>query len=89
MEDLFEDEMQSTRMTYYPPCQQPEFVGLLPHSDATGITIVHQANGVGGLQIKKDGIWSPLNFIPNAFVVNVGDIMEVCHPFFQSLFLKF
>uniref|UniRef100_A0A2N9GKL5 Fe2OG dioxygenase domain-containing protein n=1 Tax=Fagus sylvatica TaxID=28930 RepID=A0A2N9GKL5_FAGSY len=66
------------RMTYYPPCPQPELVvGLTPHSDATGITILHQVNGVGGLQIKKDGVWIPVNFIPNAFVVNVGDTMEI------------
>ena len=84
MEELFEDGMQSMRMTYYPPCPQPELVvGLTPHSDATGITILHQVNGVGGLQIKKDGVWIPVNFIPNAFVVNVGDTMEVCHPFFS------
>ncbi|GMY37816.1 protein SRG1 [Fagus crenata] len=78
MEELFEDGMQSMRMTYYPPCPQPELVvGLTPHSDATGITILHQVNGVGGLQIKKDGVWIPVNFIPNAFVVNVGDTMEI------------
>ncbi|KAJ7942781.1 2-oxoglutarate (2OG) and Fe(II)-dependent oxygenase superfamily protein [Quillaja saponaria] len=78
VEDLFEDGMQSMRMTYYPPCPQPELVmGLTPHSDATGITILHQINGVEGLEIKKDGIWIPVNFLQDAFVVNVGDIMEI------------
>ncbi|KAG6692115.1 hypothetical protein I3842_10G096900 [Carya illinoinensis] len=78
MEELFEDGMRSVRMTYYPPCPQPELVvGFPPHSDATGITILHQVNGVEGLQIKKDGVWIPVSFIPHAFVVNVGDIMEI------------
>ena len=78
MEELFDDGMQSIRMTYYPPCPQPERVmGLTPHSDASGITILLQVNGVDGLQVKKDGVWIPVNFLPDAFVVNLGDILEV------------
>ncbi|KAK3011290.1 LOW QUALITY PROTEIN: hypothetical protein RJ639_011465 [Escallonia herrerae] len=30
-----------------------------------------------GLQIKKDGVWLPVKFLPDAFVVNLGDIMEI------------
>jgi isopenicillin N synthase-like dioxygenase len=82
IEELFEDGLQSMRMTYYPPCSQPELVvGLSPHSDLTGVTILHQVNGVDGLQIKKDGVWIPVSFLPDAFIVNVGDIMEVCHTY--------
>ncbi|KAL2343554.1 hypothetical protein Fmac_004839 [Flemingia macrophylla] len=78
VEELFDDGMQSMRMTYYPPCPKPEVVvGLTPHSDATGITILHQVNGVEGLEIKKGGVWIPVTFRANAFVVNVGDIMEI------------
>ncbi|KAM1213324.1 hypothetical protein PS2_004753 [Malus domestica] len=78
IEELFDKEgMQSVRMTYYPPCPQPELVvGLTPHSDATGITILNQLNG-DGLQIKKDGFWMPVKFHKDAFVVNVGDIFEM------------
>lgn len=90
MEELFEDGMQSVRMTYYPPCPQPQLVvGLTPHSDASGITILHEVNGVEGLQIKKDGVWIPVHFLPGAFVVNVGDIMEVCHTFLSLPCLNF
>ncbi|KAI3710070.1 hypothetical protein L2E82_39843 [Cichorium intybus] len=78
MVDIFEDGMQSVRMTYYPPCPQPDLVmGLTPHSDAAGITILLQVNEVQGLQVKKDGVWFPVNFRPDAFVVNVGDILEI------------
>ncbi|RDX92504.1 Protein SRG1, partial [Mucuna pruriens] len=76
--EVFEDGMQNLRMTYYPPCPQPELVmGLSAHSDAAGITILNQMNGVNGLQIKKDGVWIPVNVISNALVVNIGDILEI------------
>ncbi|KAJ8548941.1 hypothetical protein K7X08_030907 [Anisodus acutangulus] len=78
VKEMFEDGMQSVRMTYYPPCPKPDKVmGFRPHSDATGLTILHQLNGVDGLQVKKDGIWIPVHFLPNAFVVNLGDILEI------------
>ncbi|RVX10828.1 Protein SRG1 [Vitis vinifera] len=51
--------------------------GLTPHSDASGITVLLQVNGVDGLQVKKDGVWIPVNFLPDAFVVNLGDILEL------------
>lgn len=78
--ELFEEEKayQTMRMTYYPPCPQPELVvGLTPHSDAAAITILHQINCVNGLEIKRSGSWFPVNILPDAFVVNVGDTMEV------------
>lgn len=75
---LFKEGMQAMRMNYYPPCPQPEqVIGLTPHSDAVGITILLQLNEVEGLQIKKDGIWIPIKPLPNAFIVNIGDILEV------------
>ncbi|KAE8719876.1 protein SRG1 [Hibiscus syriacus] len=68
MMECFEDGMQSLRMSYYPPCPQPELVmGITPHSDSSLITILHQLNGV----------WFPVSFLPNALVVNVGDNLEI------------
>ena len=86
MKDLFEDGMQSVRMTYYPPCPQPELVvGISPHSDASGITILHQLNGVNGLQINKDGVWLPVEFLhQDALMVNVGDVLEVSSVLFPT-----
>ncbi|GLT52558.1 hypothetical protein SLA2020_258910 [Shorea laevis] len=78
MSQVFEDGQQLVRINYYPPCPQPELVvGLRPHSDGGGLTILNQVNGVDGLQIKKDGLWIPVNFLPDALVVNVGDILEI------------
>ena len=79
MRDQFTEGIRQTmRMNYYPPCPQPEkVIGLTPHSDGAGLTILLEVNDVEGLQIKKDGKWVPVKPLPNAFVVNIGDILEV------------
>ncbi|KAK2642693.1 hypothetical protein Ddye_024456 [Dipteronia dyeriana] len=78
MKDLFEEGMQSMRMNYYPPCPQPELViGLNPHSDSVGLTILLQLNEMEGLQIRKDGMWVPVKPLPDAFIINIGDILEI------------
>ncbi|XP_031132286.1 protein SRG1-like [Ipomoea triloba] len=75
---LYEGGMQSMRMNYYPPCPQPELVmGLSPHSDADGLTILLQVNETQGLQIKKNGAWLPVVPIPNSLIVNIGDTLEI------------
>ncbi|KAJ1430558.1 Oxoglutarate/iron-dependent dioxygenase [Sesbania bispinosa] len=75
---LFAVGTQATTLNYYPACPQPDLVlGLNPHSDAGGLTIVLQANEVEGLQIRKDGLWIPVKPLPNAFIINIGDMLEV------------
>ncbi|KAF8391139.1 hypothetical protein HHK36_023440 [Tetracentron sinense] len=74
----FENGRQAMRMNYYPTCPQPELViGLTPHSDAVGLTILLQLNEIEGLQIRKDGRWVPIKPLPDAFIVNIGDILEI------------
>ncbi|KAL6196669.1 hypothetical protein ACLB2K_032283 [Fragaria x ananassa] len=75
--ELFEDGMQSMRINYYPPCPQPEKVIGFTHSDASGLTILLQVNEMEGLQIKKDGNWLPVKPLPEAFIVNIGDALEI------------
>ncbi|XP_024640297.1 protein SRG1 isoform X2 [Medicago truncatula] len=75
--DSIDDITQSMRMNYYPPCPQPEnVIGLNPHSDAGALTILLQANDIEGLQIRKDGQWISVKPLTDAFVINVGDILE-------------
>jgi isopenicillin N synthase-like dioxygenase len=70
--------IQSVRMNYYPPCAQADkVVGFSPHSDSDLLTLVLQVNHVQGLQIKRNGSWFPVKPLEGAFVVNVGDILEV------------
>jgi isopenicillin N synthase-like dioxygenase len=86
MRELFEDGIQMMRMNYYPPCPQPEkVIGLTNHSDPQGITLLLQLNDVEGLQIKKDGMWVPVKPLPNAFIVNIGDIIEVTYTFIYQI----
>ncbi|CAN1256937.1 S-norcoclaurine synthase 1 [Linum perenne] len=74
----FKDGAQGVRMNYYPPCKESNKVmGLTPHSDAVGLTLLTQVNDVQGLQIRKDGEWVPIEPTPGAFIVNVGDIIEI------------
>ncbi|XP_027156171.1 protein SRG1-like [Coffea eugenioides] len=78
IEVLLEEGLQSMRLTYYPPCPQPELVtGLCHHSDPVSLTILLQINDVQGLQIKENEAWVPVLPLPNAFIVNVGDILEI------------
>ncbi|XP_055961677.1 protein SRG1-like [Mercurialis annua] len=76
---LFEPEgWQAMRLNYYPPCPEPELVmGLSPHSDGSGVTILLQVNETDGLQVKKDGNWIPIQSADNAFIINIGDMLEV------------
>ena len=79
---VFGEGRQSFRMNYYPPCPQPDkVIGLTPHSDSVALTILLQLNDMEGLQIKKDGKWVPVKPLPHAFVVNIGDILEVSYLF--------
>lgn len=83
MRELFSDGVQSMRMNYYPPCSEPDkAIGFTPHSDAVALTILSQLTETEGLQIRKDGRWVPVTPLQNAFVVNIGDIMEVLVFFF-------
>ncbi|GLU14725.1 hypothetical protein SLE2022_312780 [Rubroshorea leprosula] len=78
MEEFFEEGFQSMRMNCYPPCPEAEkVIGLTPHSYAVGLTILLQINEVEGLQIKKDGKWVPTKPLPNAFIINIGHVLEV------------
>ncbi|KAM3251183.1 protein SRG1 [Capsicum annuum] len=78
IKELFGEGRQSMRMNYYPPCPQPDkVIGVTPHSDAAALTILLQLNQMEGLQIKKDGVWIPISPLPHAFVINIGDTLEI------------
>ncbi|KAI3974767.1 hypothetical protein MKX01_000116 [Papaver californicum] len=78
MTELFEDGLQSIRMNYYPPCPRPELViGFASHSDLSGLIILLQLNEVEGLKIRKEERWISIKPLPNAFIVNVGDVLEI------------
>eukprot|EP00249_Psilotum_nudum_P024344 c29163_g1_i1 orf=286-1125(+) len=64
------------RVNHYPPCPQPNLVmGLSPHSDGSAVTILLH-DEVEGLQIRKEGRWHTVKPLPNALIVNLGDMMQ-------------
>lgn len=64
------------RFNYYSPCQRPDLVlGLKPHADGTGYSIILQDEV--GLQVLKDGKWYTVPKDPTALFVLMGDQMEV------------
>jgi isopenicillin N synthase-like dioxygenase len=77
--EAFRGQPQSMRATYYPPCRQAgDVLGLSPHTDATGLRLLLHVNDVQGLQIRRDdGRWLAVDPLEGAFVVSIGDILEV------------
>lgn len=66
------------RFNFYPRCSRPDFVlGVKPHTDRSGITVLLQDKEVEGLQVLVDDKWVNVPTIPDALVVNLGDQMQV------------
>eukprot|EP01018_Ginkgo_biloba_P032069 Gb_08224 [translate_table: standard] len=77
VENAFKDGSQVMVLNCYPPCPQPDLtLGLSPHSDYGCITVLLQ-DDVGGLQVQHEGQWKTVRPLPNSFVINVGDHLEV------------
>lgn len=68
----------SLRANFYPKCPQPDLaLGLSPHSDPGAMTILLPDDNVAGLQVRKGDSWITVKPIPNAFIVNIGDQLQV------------
>ncbi|XP_020578212.1 probable 2-oxoglutarate-dependent dioxygenase At5g05600 [Phalaenopsis equestris] len=66
------------RVNYYPKCPQPELaLGLSSHSDPGGITVLLPDNEVTGLQVRRRSGWVTVHPLADAFIVNVGDQVQV------------
>lgn len=76
-----------TDFNCYPPCPQPKLVlGSAPHCDR-GVLTVLQQDQVSGLQVAKEGTWFPVPPMMNAFVINLGDQMQVLlEPYWHFLY---
>ncbi|KAJ3704535.1 hypothetical protein LUZ61_008240 [Rhynchospora tenuis] len=75
---MFGEAVQAVRINYYPPCARPDLVlGLSSHSDGSAITVLQQDTACVGLQVLKDDTWVPVNPLPHALVINIGDTLEV------------
>lgn len=64
------------RLNRYPPCPlSPDAFGLVPHTDSDFLTVLCQ-DQVGGLQLMKGSRWLAVKPIPNALIVNIGDLFQ-------------
>ncbi|KAJ4830102.1 hypothetical protein Tsubulata_017789 [Turnera subulata] len=76
---FFKDQTTFIRINHYPPCPSPHLaLGVGRHKDAGALTILGQ-DDVGGLQVKRksDGQWIWVEPNPDAYIINVGDIIQV------------
>ncbi|XAR59488.1 Flavanone 3-dioxygenase [Bertholletia excelsa] len=77
--NFFKDQTSFLRLNYYPVCPFPHLaLGVGHHKDAGGLTVLAQ-DDVGGLEVKRkaDGEWIRVKPTPNAYIINVGDVIQV------------
>ncbi|KAK7265000.1 hypothetical protein RJT34_32616 [Clitoria ternatea] len=62
----------------YPICPEPErAMGLGPHRDTSMLTVLYQSS-CRGLQVFQDEMgWIPVQPVPGAIVINIGDLMHI------------
>lgn len=67
------------RANYYPRCPQPDLtLGLSAHSDPGVLTVLLADEHVRGLQVRRrDGEWVTVQPLRDAFIVNVGDQIQI------------
>ncbi|MEO7602168.1 MAG: 2OG-Fe(II) oxygenase family protein [Sphingomicrobium sp.] len=71
------------RLNHYPVDDElaaelggPAGLGIHHHTDAGALTVLLQ-DGVGGLQVYRDGAWHDVTPVANAFTINIGDMVQV------------
>lgn len=78
---------QQMAINYYPPCPQPELTfGLPGHADPNALTILLQ-DDVPGLQVLINGKWATVHPIPNTFIINIGDQIQVNKSIIPNTFI--
>ncbi|XP_019445764.1 PREDICTED: protein DOWNY MILDEW RESISTANCE 6-like isoform X2 [Lupinus angustifolius] len=79
-EEFFIKQQTSfVRLNHYPPCPYPHLaLGVGRHKDGGALTILAQ-DEVGGLEVKRkiDQEWVGVKPTPDAYIINVGDIIQV------------
>ncbi|XP_027347582.1 probable 2-oxoglutarate-dependent dioxygenase At5g05600 [Abrus precatorius] len=78
-EYFIKDQTSFIRLNHYPPCPYPDLaLGVGRHKDPGALTILAQ-DEVGGLEVKHkaDQEWVKVKPTPDAYIINVGDIIQV------------
>jgi len=78
-EFFIKDQTSFIRLNHYPPCPSPHLaLGVGRHKDIGALTILAQ-DDVGGLEVKRkaDQEWIRVKPTPGAYIINVGDLIQV------------
>lgn len=77
-DDKFDRASKTFQANYYPRQTEKPMEGQLrgsAHTDYGSITLLLRDDSPGGLQVKrKDGEWVDVPYVPDSFVVNIGDL---------------
>ncbi|TMW81750.1 hypothetical protein EJD97_008029, partial [Solanum chilense] len=79
LNNYFKDQTSFMRLNYYPLCPIHHLaLGVGRHKDAGALTFLAQ-DDVGGLEVKRkaDGEWIQVKPTADAYIINVGDIIQV------------
>ncbi len=69
------ERMSLTKIIHYPPTPPSQF-GVNAHHDAGFLTIL-AAGSTPGLEVENaDGDWIPVPVVPDAFVINIGEMLQ-------------
>lgn len=76
---FFKSPTVGFRLSHYPPASESDSAsdwGIAPHTDRSFMTLL-PTNDVAGLQVRPEGMgWIEAPTVPEAFVVNSGDILR-------------
>jgi isopenicillin N synthase-like dioxygenase len=76
----YKQPLSRLKVNHYPPQHDPvsdDDIGVVPHSDSGGFTILWQDEW-GGLEIQnKNGEWVGASPVEGTFVINIGNIMQI------------
>ena len=80
LKQFFDRPLTMLKLNHYPPQDSPEsikHIGVVPHSDSGAFTLLWQDDG-DGLEIQnRSGEWIGAPSIPDTFVVNIGNIIQI------------
>jgi isopenicillin N synthase-like dioxygenase len=78
-DDKVDKHISTLQLSNYPDQKIPPQLGQLrasAHSDWGSLTILKTEDRPGGLEVcTDDGAWRPVPFVPDTFIVNIGDLM--------------
>ncbi|MBG6108258.1 isopenicillin N synthase family oxygenase [Frigoribacterium sp. CG_9.8] len=82
-EDIFDEALASKPFSLIKIVRYPGESGPVPkqgvgaHRDGGVLTLLMVEPGKGGLQVEHDGAWIDAPSVPGAFVVNIGEMLEL------------